>query len=323
MNDAALQALADDGLYLNLAEMRAIVDYFEEMGRDPTDLELECLAQTWSEHCLHKTFKSPVIINGQRKAPFFSRLKDGARQHFELVVSAFADNSGVMRFYDGWAICGKVETHNSPSAIEPYGGAMTGSGGVFRDILGTGQGAAVIASTDVFCFAPPDLPAEEVPPGLPAAGLPTEEGRRRRAGLRQPHGHSHQQRLGAVPPGLPGQAHRYCRRLRPAARGPGQAGHAAGRRPHPGPGRPHRPRRYPRRHLLVHRHDLRPPSPSTPPPSRSATPWRRSASWTPSWPAATPASSAPSPTAAPAASARPSARWVPSWGPRCTWSGRR
>ncbi len=165
MDDAALQALSDDGLYLNLAEMRAIVEYFEEMGRDPTDLELECLAQTWSEHCLHKTFKSPVIIDGQQKAPFFSRLKDAARQHFELVVSAFADNSGVMRFYDGWALCGKVETHNSPSAIEPYGGAMTGSGGVFRDILGTGQGAAVIASTDVFCFAPPDLPAEEVPPG--------------------------------------------------------------------------------------------------------------------------------------------------------------
>lgn len=163
--EPALMALSDEGLHLSLEEMRAIVDYFDELKRDPTDLELECLAQTWSEHCLHKTFKSKVVINGQAKAPMFTRLKEAARQHFDLVVSAFADNSGVMRFYDDWAICGKVETHNSPSAIEPYGGAMTGSGGVFRDILGTGQGAAVIASTDIFCFAPPDLPADQVPPG--------------------------------------------------------------------------------------------------------------------------------------------------------------
>jgi phosphoribosylformylglycinamidine synthase len=81
------------------------------------------------------------------------------------VLSAFVDNSGVMSFFEGWAICGKVETHNSPSAIEPYGGAMTGSGGVFRDVMGTGQGARVIASTDMFCFAPPWMDQEEVPPG--------------------------------------------------------------------------------------------------------------------------------------------------------------
>ena len=93
------------------------------------------------------------------------RLKETSRRYDDLVVSAFVDNSGVLRFYDGWAVCGKVETHNSPSAIEPYGGAMTGSGGVFRDVLGTGQGARVIASTDMFCFAPPDLPPADVPPG--------------------------------------------------------------------------------------------------------------------------------------------------------------
>src|SRR3989304_4550971 len=124
----ALERLSQErSLSLNQEEMSAIQNHFRDTGRDPTDLELECLAQTWSEHCLHKTFKSPVVVNGQAKAPFFSRLKDEARRHFDLVASAFADNSGVMRFYDGWAICGKVETHNSPSAIEPYGGAMTGS----------------------------------------------------------------------------------------------------------------------------------------------------------------------------------------------------
>ena len=136
-----------------------------ESGRDPTDLELEVLAQTWSEHCAHKTFKSPLIVDGQPKPALMRRLKEASALFSDLVVSAFVDNSGVMRFYDGWAVAGKVETHNSPSAIEPYGGAMTGSGGVFRDVLGTGQGAAVVASTDVFCFAPPDLPAHEVPPG--------------------------------------------------------------------------------------------------------------------------------------------------------------
>lgn len=165
MDDAALQRLSDAGLYLDLGEMHAIRDYFDELGRDPTDLELEVLAQTWSEHCVHKTFKRPVVIDGVAKEPFMARLKAASRRHDDLVVSAFVDNSGVLRFYDGWAVCGKVETHNSPSAIEPYGGAMTGSGGVFRDVLGTGQGARVIASTDMFCFAPVDLPADDVPPG--------------------------------------------------------------------------------------------------------------------------------------------------------------
>jgi len=165
MDDGALEALSADGFYLHVEEMRVLRDHFSSLGRDPTDLELEVLAQTWSEHCVHKTFNSPIEINGVRRKPLMARLKDTSARHSKLVVSAFEDNSGVMRFYDGWAVAGKVETHNSPSAIEPYGGAMTGSGGVFRDILGTGQGAAVVASTDMFCFAPPDLPAEEVPPG--------------------------------------------------------------------------------------------------------------------------------------------------------------
>jgi phosphoribosylformylglycinamidine synthase len=165
MDDASLRALSEAGLHLDLHEMRAIQAHFAALGRDPNDIEVEVLAQTWSEHCKHKTFSAEVEIDGVRKAPFMARLKQASRQYHDLVVSAFVDNSGVMRFYDGWAVAGKVETHNSPSAIEPYGGAMTGSGGVFRDILGTGQGARVIASTDMFCLAPPDLPAKSIPPG--------------------------------------------------------------------------------------------------------------------------------------------------------------
>lgn len=165
MDEAGLLAVAERDLHLDLAEMLAIRDYFEEMGRDPTDLELEVLAQTWSEHCVHKTFRRPLVIDGVAKPSLMARLKAGSARFSDLVVSSFEDNSGVIAFYDGWGLAGKVETHNSPSAIEPYGGAMTGSGGVFRDVLGTGQGAAVIASTDMFCLAPPDLPPEELPPG--------------------------------------------------------------------------------------------------------------------------------------------------------------
>jgi len=166
MDDAALLALSKDNLFLNLEEMQSIQNYFVSLDRDPTDCEIETLAQTWSEHCGHKTFKATVIVDGQAKKPFYQRLRESTSQAAHpLVLSAFEDNSGVIDFYDGLALCGKVETHNSPSAIEPYGGAMTGSGGVFRDILGTGKGAKIIASTDMFCFAPPDLPDTEVPPG--------------------------------------------------------------------------------------------------------------------------------------------------------------
>ena len=81
-------------------------------------------------------------------------------------VSVFEDNAGVVRFDDQYNVCFKVETHNHPSAIEPYGGANTGLGGVIRDPLGTGLGAKPICNTDVFCFAPPDTPAEALPPGV-------------------------------------------------------------------------------------------------------------------------------------------------------------
>ena len=154
--EASLMALSKDKLFLNAAEMSAVQNHFRKLDRDPTDVELEIIAARWSEHCGHKTFNAKVVVDGIEKEPLFDRIKNAAKEQFgDLVVSAFGDNSGVIRFYDGQAICGKVETHNSPSAIEPYGGAMTGSGGVFRDIMGTGQGAKTIISTDMFCFASP------------------------------------------------------------------------------------------------------------------------------------------------------------------------
>lgn len=165
MNDEDLLNLSHDKLFLNLEEMQIIQRYFQNIKRDPTDLELETLAQTWSEHSGHKTFKAKLIVDGTEKEPLIKRLQKEALKHNKNIVSAFVDNSGVMDFYDGYAICGKGETHNSPSAIEPYGGAMTGSGGVFRDIVGTGLGAKTIVSTDIFCLAPWDMDKEKLPKG--------------------------------------------------------------------------------------------------------------------------------------------------------------
>lgn len=165
LSDKQLLALSSKQLFLNLEEMKLIQNYFKKIGREPTDCEVEILAQTWSEHCVHKTFKANLVIDGLEKEPLYKRIKSTLKNNPDLVVSAFVDNSGVIDFYDGYGICGKVETHNSPSAIEPYGGAMTGAGGVFRDVLGTGQGARVISATDIFCFAPWDLSEKDLPPG--------------------------------------------------------------------------------------------------------------------------------------------------------------
>ncbi|HZM64358.1 MAG TPA: phosphoribosylformylglycinamidine synthase subunit PurL [Candidatus Saccharimonadales bacterium] len=170
---AKLMELSKDKLFLNPEEMAVIQNHFRKLNRDPTDAELEIIAASWSEHCGHPTFKAKVLVRQEdgshvEKPPLMTRITTAAKAQpnfNKLVVSAFDDNSGVMRFYDGQAICGKVETHNSPSAIEPYGGAMTGSGGVFRDIMGTGQGAKTIISTDMFCFAPPDLNEDMLPVG--------------------------------------------------------------------------------------------------------------------------------------------------------------
>ncbi|MBI5418394.1 phosphoribosylformylglycinamidine synthase subunit PurL [Candidatus Poribacteria bacterium] len=166
ISDEKLMELSKDKLWLTLDEMKIIQNYFNSIKRDPTDVELETLAQTWSEHCNHKTFKAALVINGKKQPSLMSRIVEATKKiNSERIISVFHDNSGVVDFFGPWAICGKVETHNSPSAIEPYGGAMTGSGGVFRDIVGTGKGAKVVASTDIFCFAPHNTPQNEVPPG--------------------------------------------------------------------------------------------------------------------------------------------------------------
>jgi phosphoribosylformylglycinamidine synthase len=181
MDDAALARLSrDDQLFLSLAEMRTIQEYFRQLGRDPTDAELETLAQTWSEHCSHKTLAGRIAYRGpEGERRFDNMLKEtifGATQEirraiqesgvYDWCVSVFEDNAGVIRFDEQFNVVFKVETHNHPSALEPYGGANTGLGGVIRDPLGTGRGAKPVCSTDVFCFAPPDTPPEGLPPGV-------------------------------------------------------------------------------------------------------------------------------------------------------------
>jgi phosphoribosylformylglycinamidine synthase len=173
-DDDALVKLSRDGqLSLSLAEMRSIQEHFRGLGRDPTDVELETLAQTWSEHCSHKTLKGSINFAGQRIDNLLKETIFGATQEIrrrlgpeDWCVSVFEDNAGVLQFDDRYHVCFKVETHNHPSAIEPYGGANTGLGGVIRDPLGTGLGAKPICNTDVFCFAPPDTPPESLPPGM-------------------------------------------------------------------------------------------------------------------------------------------------------------
>ncbi len=149
-------------------EFQAITTYFQKQGRDPTDAELETLAQTWSEHCVHKTFKGKIKFNGTTIDNLLKSTIIKATEELSKpwCLSVFMDNAGVIDFDGHWALCFKVETHNHPSAVEPYGGASTGIGGVVRDPLGTGLGAKPILNTDVFCFAPPDIADEKLPKGV-------------------------------------------------------------------------------------------------------------------------------------------------------------
>ncbi|MHC4917710.1 MAG: phosphoribosylformylglycinamidine synthase subunit PurS, partial [Planctomycetota bacterium] len=154
-------------LFLNADEMRTIRDYYRTQGRDPRDVELETLAQTWSEHCQHKTLRGLIDFDGRR---IENLLKNTIAQVTRELKkpwcwSVFKDNAGVIQFDEDWGLAFKVETHNHPSAIEPYGGAGTGIGGVIRDIMGTGLGAKPIANTDVFCFGMPGTSPDAVPPG--------------------------------------------------------------------------------------------------------------------------------------------------------------
>ncbi len=199
LSDAELEKLSREGhLFLSLDEMKAIQTEYRRQGREPREIELETLAQTWSEHCVHKTLKSTVryremsadpafegqwsLVNDAKGRPNHEVSADGtvlvknllkstvAASTHELMadgidwcLSVFVDNSGVVAFDDEHAVCFKCETHNRPSAIEPYGGAATGIGGCIRDVIGTGLGAKPIAATDVFCVAYPDI--AEVPTG--------------------------------------------------------------------------------------------------------------------------------------------------------------
>ncbi len=178
MDDARLEQLSKAGqLYLNLTEMQTIRRHFIQEDRDPTDVELETLAQTWSEHCSHKTLAGRIHYrDGERELQFENMLKEtifaatvSIREQLaedDWCVSVFKDNAGIVRFDEKQNVCFKVETHNHPSALEPYGGANTGLGGVIRDPLGTGLGARPICNTDVFCFAPPETSYDDLPPGV-------------------------------------------------------------------------------------------------------------------------------------------------------------
>ncbi len=168
VDDQQLQSISEKGqLYLNLEEMKAIQKYYNALGRNPTDVELETIAQTWSEHCMHKTLKGVIEYNGECTDNLLANtiMKVTSELNKPWCVSVFKDNAGIIEFDSNYNICFKVETHNHPSAIEPYGGANTGIGGVIRDTLGTGLGAKPILNTDVFCFGPLDMPQEEIPEG--------------------------------------------------------------------------------------------------------------------------------------------------------------
>ena len=163
-----LERLSRDGcLALDPTEMRAVQEHFRGEGREPTDIELETIAQTWSEHCKHKTMTGLVEYEGRVIDNLLKSTIARATRELDrpFCKSVFVDNAGVVAFDEQHHLTFKVETHNHPSAIEPYGGAGTGLGGVLRDTLGTGRGARPIASTDVFCFGPPDLPAARLPRG--------------------------------------------------------------------------------------------------------------------------------------------------------------
>ncbi|MEM1108624.1 MAG: AIR synthase-related protein [Planctomycetota bacterium] len=198
LDDAALEVMSREAhLFLSLDEMQEIQNYYRQADREPTDVELETLAQTWSEHCVHKTLKSTVSYTGSPDALDIFRDKAGhdvsddgtvtihnllkstvAAATFDLkkkwqgtdregwLVSVFDDNAGIVKFDDTHGVAIKVETHNHPSALEPYGGAATGIGGCIRDIMGTGLSAKPIANTDTFCVAFPEIESDELPNGV-------------------------------------------------------------------------------------------------------------------------------------------------------------
>ena len=172
LSEAELTKLSQDmKLSLSTEDMLVVQQIFREIDREPTDVELEVIAQTWSEHCKHRIFAATIqhTVNGKTEEiksmykTFIQRpSKEIMAQKPGFVLSCFVDNAGFIKLDDNLSVCLKAETHNHPSAIEPYAGANTGLGGVIRDILGAGKGAKPIANLDVFCFGAPDTPQEMV-----------------------------------------------------------------------------------------------------------------------------------------------------------------
>ena len=182
ISDKKLKEMSNQKLLaLNISEMKAIQGYFnnEKVAKEreqfdltlPTDVEIEVLAQTWSEHCKHKIFNSQITYSDEKESLvitslFSTYIKRATKEiNKPWLVSVFTDNAGVIKFNDDYNLVMKVETHNTPSALDPYGGAITGIVGVNRDPLGTGIGARLIFNTDVFCFASPFYD-KEMPPRL-------------------------------------------------------------------------------------------------------------------------------------------------------------
>ena len=183
-NDDALLRISREGiLSLSIEEMRAIRDFFASDGarrartalglpENPTDVELECIAQTWSEHCKHKIFAALVHYVDEETGSeewidslFKTCIRDATAKigkEIDWLVSVFSDNAGVIRFNERCNLAYKVETHNSPSALDPYGGAITGIVGVNRDPMGTGMGCELLANVWGYCLGSPfydgDLP---------------------------------------------------------------------------------------------------------------------------------------------------------------------
>ena len=165
VSDEELKKISAEGikgrgpLALSLPAMQTIRDHFKSLGRNPTDVELESLAQTWSEHCKHTIFADPL---DEVKEGIYRKYIKGATEKIrkdkgdkDFCVSVFKDNSGAIAFDDTYLVTHKVETHNSPSGLDPYGGSVTAIVGVNRDCLGFGLGAKPIANVYGFCVADP------------------------------------------------------------------------------------------------------------------------------------------------------------------------
>ena len=184
-DDAALMKISSEGiLSLSLEEMRTIRAHYLrddvkahraelDLPEWPTDVELECIAQTWSEHCSHKVFAGTINYKDEETGEeetihslYKTYVKASTKkieESIDWLVSVFTDNAGIVKFNEDIHLVYKVETHNSPSALDPFGGSMTGIVGVNRDPLGTGMGAALVSNVWGYCLGSPfydkDIPA--------------------------------------------------------------------------------------------------------------------------------------------------------------------